>query len=482
MTILNYKTTPFDHQETALDLSINEEAFALFMEQGTGKTKVVIDNACYLFKEGKISCLLVVAPNGVHRNWISDEFPAHCWDDVSYEPFIWRSGKTGTKNFQAAFRIISRPLTDTLVVFAINIDAVITKKGRAAMKVLLSNHKVMLVVDESTDIKTPGAKRTKAMRTMGKVALYRRILTGTPTAEKPLDLYGQFAFLKPEVFGNSFYSFKHIYAIWEEQWISGRPRPFEVAVEWKNLDLLQEKIAPHSYRVTKEEALDLPPKLYTKRYFQLTKDQRWLYRALRDDFVAAFSNGEIITADMALTRLLRLQQITCGYVPVDESGDGEVMREIAGKNPRFEELKRVVEESVGSILIWTRFRKDVDLICKEYRNEAVRYDGLTKTDDRAEAIERFQSGDARIFVGSPKAGGRGLTLHAATTVVFYSNYFGLETRIQAEDRAHRIGQEHPVLYVDIVGEDTVDGKIVDTLRAKKRVADIITGDAFKEWI
>lgn len=482
MTILNFKTKPFKHQQTALDLSLEKEAFALFMEQGTGKTKVVIDNACYLFKEGKITCLLVVAPNGVHRNWISDEFPTHCWEDVNYEPFIWRSAKTNNKNFQKSFQLISHQQSDTLVVFAINIDAVITKKGRAAMKTLLKNHEVMLVVDESTDIKTPGAKRTKAMRTMGKVAPYRRIMTGTPTAEKPLDLYGQFAFLKPEVFGNSYYSFKHTYAIWEEQWVASRPRPFQVAVGWQNLDMLQEKIAPHSYRVTKDEALDLPPKLYTKRYFPLTKDQAFLYRSLRDDFVASFANGEIITADMALTRLLRLQQITCGYVPVDESEDGQVMREIAGKNPRFEILKKVLEETTGSVIIWTRFRKDVDLICAEYGDEAVRYDGKTKTKDRDDGIERFQNGDARIFVGSPKAGGRGLTLHKATTVIFYSNYFGLETRIQAEDRAHRIGQEHPVLYIDIVAEGTVDEKIVKTLREKKRIADIITGDDIREWI
>lgn len=481
MKILKFKTTPFKHQQTALDLSLNKEAYALFMEQGTGKTKVVIDNACYLFEQGEITCLLVVAPNGVHRNWVSDEFPAHCWDDVAYEPFIWRSGKANTKNFQSAFRIISKP-SEVLVVFAINIDAVITKKGRAAMNALLKNHKCMLVVDESTDIKTPGAKRTKAMRTMGRQAPYRRILTGTPTAEKPLDLYGQFAFLAPEVFGNSYYSFKHTYAIWEQQWVASRPKPFEVAVGWQNLDMLQEKIAPYSYRVTKDEALDLPPKLYTKRYFSLTRDQMMLYNALRDDFVASFANGEIVTADMALTRLLRLQQITCGYVPVDESEDGEVMREIVGKNPRFELLKKAISETEGSIIIWTRFRKDVDLIIGEYKNDAVRYDGSTSTDERADGIERFQSGDARIFVGSPKAGGRGLTLHKATTVIFYSNYFGLETRIQAEDRAHRIGQKHPVLYIDIVGEDTVDEKIVETLREKKRIADIITGDAIREWI
>ena len=476
--ILNYKTPPFSHQEIALHRSITKDAYALFMEQGTGKTKVIIDNACYLFLEGKISCLLVVAPNGVHRNWLSDEFPTHCWDNVKYEPFIWRSGKANTVNFQRQFNYISRPSKDYLTVFTINIDAVITIKGRAAMKTLLENHKCMLVVDESTDIKTPGAKRTKALRTMSKWAPYRRILTGTPTAERPLDLYGQFAFLEPKVFGNSFYSFKHTYGVWEDKWVYGRPKPFQVSVGYKNLDDMQSRIEPYSYRVTKEEALDLPPKLYTKRYFTLTRDQQVLYRNLREDYVAAFNSGEIITADMALTRLLRLQQISCGYVPVDDGG----MMEIAGPNPRLEALKEVVDNSEGSILIWTRFRKDIDLILGAYRDSVVRYDGSVGDDERAEAIQEFQSGKKRIFIGNPKAGGRGITLHKASTVVFYSNYFGLETRIQAEDRAHRIGLTHPVLYVDIVGEDTVDEKIVATLREKKRLADIITGDAFREWI
>jgi SNF2 family DNA or RNA helicase len=481
-TIFNYKTTPFSHQETALHLSYLKPAFALFMEQGTGKTKVVIDNVCWLFEQEEITCLIIVAPNGVHRNWITDEFPAHCWDDVDYEPVIWRAGKSGNKNFQNHFKFISRPIDQCLSVFAINIDSVITKAGRAAIKTLLQNHTCMMAVDESTDIKSPGAKRTKAMRTLGKLAAWRRILTGTPTAEKPLDLYGQFAFLEPTVFGNSYYSFKHTYAMWEPQWVAGRNRPFNALVGFKNLDMLQSKIAPYSYRITKDEALDLPPKLYTKRYFQLSKNQQMLYDSLRQNFIFEFESGETVTADMVLTRLLRLQQISCGYVPVDISEDDEPMRDIIGPNPRLDALKAVVEEAEGKIIIWTRFRKDVDILLNIYKGEAVRYDGKTTPDERADSIEQFQRGSAKLFVGSPKAGGRGLTLHAATTVIFYSNYFGLETRIQAEDRAHRIGQEHPVLYVDIVGEDTVDEKIVLALREKKRLANIITGDAFKEWI
>lgn len=482
--IFNYKTTPFQHQDEALHLSYDKEAFALFMEQGTGKTKVIIDNVCWLYEMGLVSCLIIVAPNGVHRNWITDEFPKHCWDSIIYEPFIWRAGRSGNKNFQRSFsNLVTTTRDEALVVFAINIDSVITKTGRAAIKTLLQKHDCMLVVDESTDIKNPGAKRTKAMRTLGKVADWRRILTGTPTAERPLDIYGQFAFLEPRIFGNSYYSFKGEYGIWEEQWVAGRPRPFKVCVGYKKLERLQAKIAPVSFRVTKEEALDLPPKLYSKRYFQLSRNQLVLYNSLRDNFIAEFETGEQITAAMALTRLLRMQQISCGYVPVDLTEEGkDPMRFISGPNPRFDVLRATLQETTGSVIIWSRFRPDIDLIMAAYPDEAVRYDGSVKDEERGENVNQFQDGDKRIFVGNPKAGGRGLTLHAATTVIYYSNYFGLETRIQSEDRAHRIGQEHPVLYIDIVGEDTVDEKIVASLREKKHLADIITGDAFREWI
>jgi SNF2 family DNA or RNA helicase len=485
MIKFDFITKPFAHQLEALQRSCDLTSYALFMEQGTGKTKVILDNVAYLYNKGEINALIVIAPNGVHRNWVTDEAPKHLPLE-DYDTLIWRSGKSRQKGFQYNLNALLK--SNRFVILAMNVDAVITSMGSQSLLQFLTTKKCMLVVDESTDIKSPGAKRTKKLIHLGKRAKYRRILTGTPSAESPLDLYGQFTFLDPNILGErSFFTFKHEYAIWEKVFLAGRSRPFERAVEYRNLDQLKEKIGPYSFRVTKDEALDLPEKLYTKRYVELSKEQARAYAQMRDLMIAELGNSEIVTADNVLAKMLRLQQIACGYVPVEVFGpEGEVIksevRDIPGKNSRLEVLKGLIDNHDGKAIIWARFRHDVDLIINALECKCVRYDGKVKEDERQKAITDFQEGDAKVFIGNPAAGGRGLTLNKASMVVFYSNYFGLETRLQAEDRAHRIGLKHPVLYVDIVAENTVDEKIVTALRNKRSLSDLITGDPTGEWI
>jgi SNF2 family DNA or RNA helicase len=297
-------------------------------------------------------------------------------------------------------------------------------------------------------------------------------------------VFAPFNFLDPTIIGiRSFHAFKHEFGVWRREF-AGQGHQYEVLLEYRHLERLMKRIAPYSYRVLKKDCLDLPPKLYQKRYFELSKEQQAVYNRLRDDYILELSLGgkplaTIVT--LVLTRILRLQQIACGHMP---SLDPKAPVTPIHPNARLNALQALVEEwpKDTQAIIWARFTPDIDQICAWLGPAAVRYDGKVSDDVRAANKKKFQDGDARFFVGNPKAGGKGLTLTAATAVVFYSNDFSLETRLQAEDRAHRIGQQHPVTYVDLVAVDTVDEKIVTSLRGKRKLSDFLTGDTPEDWL
>ena len=258
---------------------------------------------------------------------------------------------------------------------------------------------------------------------------------------------------------------------------------FNQVVGYKNLEELKKKIDPHSFRVTKKDALDLPPKTYVTRQVDLTMEQERHYQSIKKTSVAFLESGDMVTAPEVMTRLLRLQQLLCGYLVTD---DGEVKHI---PNNRLTVLLEVVEEMEGKVIIWSRFRHDIMKIAETlkgiYGNDStVTYFGDTTMAERDEAIARFQdSADpTRFFVSNPQTGGMGLTLHAAKNVVYYSNDFNLESRVQSEDRAHRVGQHNPVLYVDLVSPNTVDVHIVKTLVNKNKLANITLGERILEWL
>tara|TARA_R100001440_G_scaffold22140_2_gene36125 strand:- start:21 stop:824 length:804 start_codon:yes stop_codon:yes gene_type:complete len=258
---------------------------------------------------------------------------------------------------------------------------------------------------------------------------------------------------------------------------------FNQVVGYKNLDELKKKIEPYSYRVTKEEALDLPPKIYTSRQVDLTMEQERHYQSIKNSSVALLESGEMVSAPEIMTRLLRLQQLLCGYLVTDE---GET---IPIENNRLTVLLEVVEEMEGKVIIWSRFRHDIMKIADTLKGiygaeSTVTYFGDTTMAERDEAIAKFQNLEdpTRFFVSNPQTGGMGLTLHAAKNVVYYSNDFNLESRVQSEDRAHRVGQHNPVLYVDLVSPNTVDVHIVKTLVNKNRLANITLGEKVLEWL
>ena len=496
-----YKTKPFGHQHDIFNLSRDREYFALLWEQGTGKSKTTLDTACWLYNNGKISTVIIIAPNGVHRNWIINEVPAHVPDYIQYKA-AWYSSTPSKKEADALVKTLK---FDGLRVIAMNIEAFATIKGVGFLKDVLLTFPTMLVVDESSTIKNPKAIRTKHLLKLGKLAKYRRILTGTPVTQGPLDVFTQFCFLDQEILRtHSYYAFRNRYALLREVKTNGRS--FMVITGYTNLDELIQIIEPHSSRVLKKDCLDLPEKLYTKRYVTLSDNQRKLYDQLKKEIVAEF-NGMVMTTPLALTKLLRLQQIVGGFFVPDqqlilEDADEESVQGTLGfenrrlkpepideTNPRVESLLELLEETSGKVIIWARFRSEIGLIRKRLADKfgtesCVEYHGGVDNATRPVNIGRFQTDPTcRFFLSNVQTGGKGLTLTAASTVIYFSNDFSLENRLQSEDRAHRIGQVNNVTYIDFVAENTLDEKIVAVLRSKKNVADLVTGDEpIVDWL
>jgi SNF2 family DNA or RNA helicase len=342
---------------------------------------------------------------------------------------------------------------------------------------------VMVVLDEATRIKNPSAKRTKALVKMTmKQAAYKRVLTGTPVANSPFDVYAMMKYVDETIWDSigckTFTAFKNYFGLWKTNHLNNG-RTFPTLLRYRNLDQLKDVITKVSTRVNKEDALDLPDKIYKKHYFNMTGPQSRIYNELKKEFIVEISDDESVAAPQAIVRLTRLHQITSGYVYVEET---DSLKDLEGGNPRLDALKEVLEDNTGKIIIFAKFRRDIDKICELLGDKAVRYDGETSVDDKNKAIAEFQHGEKQYFVANPAAAGEGLTLHAANTVIYYNNSFSLTQRLQSEDRAHRIGQSKNVLYIDIVCPHTIDEYIVEKLRTKNTIAAQVIGDDVKEWI
>jgi SNF2 family DNA or RNA helicase len=447
------------------------------MEMGTGKSKVLLDNIAMLYDRGKINGVLIVAPKGVYKNWYDSEIPIHLPDHIQKKAVLWQSliGQKQKLKLNSLFKVEM-----DLHILIMNVEAFSTKKGVDFATKFLASHNTLFAIDESTTIKNPGAKRTKNILKLSKEGKYRRILTGSPVTKSPLDLYTQCHFLDPYLLDHSsYYTFRTRYAIMRTANFSGRS--VQVVVGYHNLEELTDKLKAFSYRVLKDECLDLPPKTYMKRTIQLTTEQNKVYQQMKQMALAEM-NGKMITTATALTQLMRLHQITCGHFKADDDSIQEI------KNNRITELMDVLEEVEGKAIIWAHYRHDIDTIVREiekkYPMSVVTYYGDTSTENRQKAIKKIQDPESKVrfLVGTPQTGGYGITLTGASTMIYYSNGYDLEKRQQSEARIDRIGQEKPMTYIDILAEDTVDERIVKALRKKVNIATQIMGEELKDWI
>jgi SNF2 family DNA or RNA helicase len=451
------------------------------MEMGTGKSKVLIDNMGMLYLKDELEFVLIIAPKGVYRNWVNKEIPEHMSDDIPHRVIRWVASPN--KAQQKEMRSVKDNF-EGLTIFVMNVESFSSLKGQKAGNWMAKarGQKGMIAVDESTTIKNHKAKRSKALMKFAALFKYRRLLTGSPVTKSPMDIYSQCEFLRPGLLGfESFYAFQARYAVTVRRQMGGQA--FQQIVGFRNLDELHKRIDMFSFRVLKKDCLDLPEKIYTARYVGMTPEQLKMYNQIREYAMVMLDNGEMSTAPAVITQMLRLQQIMSGHIKTDE---GEM---IYFPSKRMDALEEIVNEHDGKAIIWSRFRYDIiqitEMLNKKFGEGcAVSYFGDTSDDDRAAAVLNFQNPNhpIKFFVGNPATAGYGLTLTEANLVVYYANDFNLETRIQSEDRAHRIGQKNNVTYVDLICEGSIDEKIVEALRDKINIGARVLGEQAKEWL
>ena len=487
------KTQGMRHQLEALRRMAGREYYALFMEQGTGKTWTLLADAERLYGAGTIDGVLVLAPNGVHTNWVLREIPEHM--SPPYLARAWRSG--AGKSYMAHIEELFTPRHDCepppLRILAMNIDAINTPNGFRFAARFLRATRALIVMDESSRIKNPDAARTERAIQLRSMAVCARISTGTPIANRPIDAFAQMEFLRSGLLGTT--SYRAFVAEYAELMDSRHPmmarliqrnpkaafaqvvaRDENGQPRWRNLDKLQQLLAPHSYRVLKKECLDLPEKIFKQRYFELTPALHRAYDLLERELRIELDDGTLSPVK-ALAALVKLQQITSGFV--HPPGGGAPLYAPDGSNPRLELLVDMQQDIPGKFIVWARFREELRAIAAALRKAGrtvVEYHGDVPEKQRSAAIDAFQAGAADAFVGQPQAGGIGITLTAAEHVIYYSNDFNLETRLQSEDRPHRIGQRRNVVYTDLIATNTIDEPIARALQRKADVAAMILGD------
>ena len=304
-----FKTQPYKHQLDALQDSWDKENFAYFMEMGTGKSKVLLDNAAMLYDKGKINGLLIIAPKGVYKNWYDSEIPTHLPNHIFKKMVLWKTSDKSKKQ-----QLLLNTLFETGSEFHIllmNVEAFSKGDGAAFAAKFLSCHNTMIAIDESTTIKTPTSNRTKNILALRQHAKYRRILTGSPVTKSPLDLFSQCEFLDPWLLGHtSYWTFKSRYAVTRKIQVQGRQ--VEIVVGYRNLGELSEKIQPFSKRVLKDDCLDLPKKTFMKHVVEMTKEQKKVYKQMKEEAIA-YLDGKVLSSATVMTQLMRLHQITCGH-------------------------------------------------------------------------------------------------------------------------------------------------------------------------
>lgn len=524
---------PWTHQAEALELCKDATAFAMFMEQRTGKSRVCIEKAARHHRRGEIDGLLIVSfPSGVHANWLLDELPTWMPEDVKWSGVWWNASKAAQVGVKRRFEeLISYK---GLAILSINCEALVTDLCKASISRFIKSRKrgVMCVADESSFFANWN-RRTRTMMSIAKHCKYRMICDGTPADEGVFDLYFPLRFLGADVAGfPTKQAFQFEYGTWEvgSDWVHREAlkkgleiaygkgmgdleaihyaenyskhvgKTWPQATGFQNLEKLHDRLAPYVYRKLRSDCFDIPDKVYGKIRFDLEPAVRKVYDRLRDEFVVDLARGQR-TVRMALTRILRLQQVAAGYWPSETvaaicaecDGDGcaacgwvgaveeEVpMERIDASNARLAALEASLLLNPGPAVVWSRFRQDVDDIItlgERLKRNPVRYDGKVSQEDKVVARRAFQDGHSNLIVGNEASLQRGIRLDRADNLYAYANHFSLRMRRQIEDRAESPDRKLGTGVHDLVASNTVDDTlIIPALREKKRIADIIMND------
>lgn len=456
------KTVPFQHQVAAFNMAITRPCFAALMEQGCGKTAVAIAAAGRRWQRGEVQRVLIVAPASVVPVW-PVEFNLHADFPHDVRPL---EGST-----QKRSEVLKKWAPDPAVLQAAVINYEATWRMDEALAAWRPD---MIICDESQRIKTPGARQSKAMARLGTIARYRMILTGTPVSQGPLDFYSQYRFLDRNIFGTSYYAFRARYAL-----MGGYGN--RQVIGYQNLDVLVQKAHSVAFRCRKEDCLDLPEQVDQVMYCELEKDARRIYDQLVKESVAELSDEEVVIAPNVLSRLLRLSQMTGGYLRVDE----QTTLVSKAKMGLLEETLDDLIEAGKKVVVFARFIPEIEAIVKMLEKKKVAHGliyGATPMDARGEMVESFQTDPAvKVFVAQIQTAGLGITLHAADTAIFYSLDYSYANYDQCRARIHRIGQKNNCTYIHLVARNTVDEKVLSALAQKRDLADQVV-DNWRELL
>ena len=456
-----FRVEPYDFQLACFEWFKDAREFAIFSEQGTGKTKSCLDIVSYRYFAKMIDCLIILSlPKGVHAQWIEEAVPEHLWEGIPLQAAYWDGKK--------APAWIDKPFAG-LQIFSGNIDMVSHARSRAVLERLVERHgkRCMFVIDESDSIGNASATRSKEAKKLGDRCGFRVIMTGTPIAKDLTNEWAQFKFLNEKIIGHKYKT------SFQAEFCRMGGYENRAVIGHRNLEKFKALTAPYIFRATKRE-LNLPPKVYDVITFDLSDEQRRYMKELKESFMTQINNGSIATVANAAALLTRLQQISCGYV-VDEFG--AVHR--TESNPRRDALMNLLRNRSGKSIIWCRFNADIELLGAELSNSCVTYYGKTSDKDRKIAKAAFLDPDGPLYlVANPETVGRGVDgiQKVCDTAMYYSNSFNAISRWQSEDRIHRIKMGETATFFDLVARGSPDRSILSNLRAKKSLSDLVLDD------
>jgi len=458
-----FKRKPDPHQSEALARMHGKQFFGLFMEQGTGKTKVAIDRACQLFVVGHITAVLVVTKKGVHRQWVESELPKDC--NSEFVGSWWSRKTTDLSALKAQ--------GETLKWFAVNYDALRSEKAMEALIEFCSSHsgKLLIIADESQCIKSHSSTRHKRMFELRSHSSHRMLLTGTPIAKDLTDEWAQLKWLDERILG-----VKYITTFRAQYCIMGGYEGRAV-VGQKNMDDFRRKVDPWTYRVTKKQ-IGYIPKRHKDWVFDLLPEQKRMIQQVKQELIAELADGSEIPISSATAAFTKVQQISNGFI-LDEERELRLVVPVE-RNPRANALLELLEADEGKFVIWTRFIADRQIIGQALRKAGIKFVEYCGTDqERHSAKQAFLEDESvRCFLANPQSAGTGLDglQTVCSQAVYYSNSFNAIDRWQSEDRIDRRGMIGGSIYTDLIAKGSIDRHILRNLSKKKGISSISLGD------
>ena len=459
-----FKTPPFHHQRQAFALSRRAEFFAYFMEMGTGKSKLAIDVTGSLFIDGYVEVMFILAPNGVHRQWVEQALPAHMSEEVPWVGFAHRASMR-KKDKELLQKVMTA--TGKLRVFAIASESISSPSAQEFLEELVAifGKKAILVVDEVHQYSNASSKRSEFVHRISQSCAFRRILTGSPITDGIENLFSQMKILSPDILGHrSQTSFNKEFCQLEQ--IYGAPRGAMRILGYQNLKRLSDKLEGVTFRVTKDECLDLPEKVYSTVRVEWDKEQLRLYRSMKRHMAAQLESGVEVTAPLAVTMMTKLQQILGGSL-IDDEG----VRHSVPTN-KTSALLNIAAQNPNGGIVWCRYLSEIEAVYDTLMKAGYtvgKYIGSTGQEERSRIARK---GEVQWLVANESAS-TGLDMPWWNLAVYYSNTFNAAVRWQSEDRIHRIGQKSRCTYIDLVIPDSLDEVVVEALARKRMIADAV---------